>query len=48
MNINTERLKNNLLELSKYGNKKEKGITRFPYTKEYNEALCFVERIMQK
>src|SRR6056297_205193 len=56
MKIDMKRLKNNLIELGwkgYNGNNKDlpygdKGITRLPYTEEYNKADKFVEELMHK
>lgn len=48
MRINSERLKNNLLNLSKIGYEKGKGITRSAFTKEYEEASAFVMKLIEE
>lgn len=48
MRINSERLKNNLINLGKIGYKEGKGITRAAFTKEYEEASSFVQKLIEE
>ncbi len=48
MNINTERLKGNLLQLSRIGADPDgRGVNRFAYSKEYDEGAAFVSSLME-